>query len=171
MNTGEKFTHKGIEYVTVSEIYKRDGKRYVKAVSNSFWKLAIQYNVEGRMIIANLEGYAIQGELIGEGIQGNPYKLKGQDFYVFDIYDTKKGQYLLPKERRKMTELLGLKHVPVICDEKDLGVGNIAEILQWAEDKSRLNPKIEREGIVFKNVVTQESFKAISNKFLLRGGD
>lgn len=139
--------------------------------NNSFWKVAIQYNVEGRMTIANLEGYAIQGELIGEGIQGNPYGLKGQDFYVFDIYDTTKGQYLPPKERRKMTELLGLKHVPIICDEKDLGIGDIAEIIQWAEDKSRLNQKTEREGIVFKNVITEESFKAISNKFLLKGGN
>lgn len=139
--------------------------------NNSLWKVAIANNVEGRMLVENLEGFAIQGELIGEGIQKNPYGISGQDFYVFDVYDTKKGQYLLPAERRELVSKLGLKHVPVLIAEKDLGTGDIQEILLWAEDKSRLNVKTEREGIVFKNVSTQESFKAISNKFLLKGGE
>ena len=44
----------------------------------------------------------------------------------------------------------------------------IENVLEFAEGKSRLNNKIEREGIVFKNIATQESFKAISNKYLLK---
>lgn len=139
--------------------------------NNSFWKAAIAYGVEKLMLDNNLDGFAIQGELIGEGIQKNPYDIRGQDFYVFDVFNTKTGEYLLPDERRKLVSQLGLKHVPVLLADKDLGTGDIQEILFWAEDKSRLNVKTEREGIVFKNVNGQESFKAISNKFLLKGGD
>lgn len=134
--------------------------------NNSFWKVAVQNNVEGRMITNNLEGYAIQGELIGEGIQGNPYGLKGQDFYVFDIYNVTSGAYLQPEVRRVICERLGLKHVPVVCPVINL-TGNVETLLKWAEGKSYLNDKTEREGIVFKRTDGKESFKAISNKFLL----
>lgn len=139
--------------------------------NNSFWKVAIQYNVENSMFKSGMFGYAIQGEVIGEGIQKNPYGIKGQDFYVFDIYETKSGKYLEPLERRVFCAALGLKHVPVIVEDKDLGVGDVQELLLWAEDKSRLNPKTEREGIVFKCNSGGPTFKAISNKFLLKGGD
>jgi len=40
-----------------------------------------------------------------------------------------------------------------------------------AEGKSVLNSKTEREGLVFKSNVGAFSFKAISNKFLLKHGD
>lgn len=140
--------------------------------NNSFWKVAIAYDVEAKLRANNGVGVAIQGELIGEGIQGNPYNIKGQDFYVYDMYDAIGGEYFPAEARRKSAETLGLKHVPVLCDDKDLGTGDVAEILLWAEDKSRLNSKTEREGIVFK--CTKDpglSFKAISNKFLLKGGE
>jgi alanine-glyoxylate transaminase/serine-glyoxylate transaminase/serine-pyruvate transaminase len=60
---------------------------------------------------------AVQGELIGEGIQGNLYKIKGQIFYVFDIYDIDSCRYLTPTERRDFCELYELLHVPVLVDE------------------------------------------------------
>lgn len=141
--------------------------------NNSFWKVAIQYQVKDRMVLAGLEGHAIQGELVGEGIQKNPYKIKGQDFYVYDIYNVRTGMYLNAEERAKIAKLLGLKHVPVISEtmliNKNVDVQNI---LKLAEGKSVLNNKAEREGIVFKCVEEPEvSFKAISNKFLLKGGE
>jgi len=55
----------------------------------------------------------------------------------------------------------------VLLVDKDLGTGSIDELLLWAEDKSKLNPKQEREGIVFKQVDGGMTFKAISNKYLL----
>ena len=44
--------------------------------TNSYWQIAIKYNIENKMINNNLFGYAIQGELIGEKIQNNPYNIK-----------------------------------------------------------------------------------------------
>lgn len=141
--------------------------------NNSFWKVAIQNNVEGRMVVNNLEGYAVQGELIGEGIQGNPYKIKGQDFYVFDIYDTRKGVYLNAVDRQTITSLLGLKHTPVYQTYWKLSNSDTVDyILSFAEAKSELNSSAEREGIVFKCLEDSSlSFKAISNRFLLKGGN
>jgi RNA ligase (TIGR02306 family) len=144
----------------------------VRENGNKFWRAAISYGVEGKLRAQNRLGIAIQGELIGEGTQGNRYGIKGCDFYAFDIYDTIKGGYLPADARRKLIEALGLKHVPVLDINKDLGKGDVAEILLWAEDKSCLNANTEREGIVFKCTTDPGlSFKAISNKYLLKGGN
>ena len=44
----------------------------------------------------------------------------------------------------------------------------IDELLKYAEGKSYLNVKTEREGIVIRTADNVISFKAISNKFLLK---
>jgi ATP-dependent RNA circularization protein (DNA/RNA ligase family) len=87
---------------------------------------------------------------------------------VFDVYCITTGSYLFPKKRRELIQNLGLHHVPVL-HIKDLGVGSVEEILQWAEGKSVMGDinGPEREGIVFKEVNGGITFKAISNKYLL----
>lgn len=140
--------------------------------NNSFWKAAHMYNVQQKMLDNNLQGYAIQGELIGEGIQGNIYNLKGVDFYVYTIWDAKNAKYLTPKERIDICNLLGMKHVPVLDAGFIIEDLSIQDLLNTAEDKSQLNPKQEREGIVLKcNEQPDVHFKAISNKYLLKQKD
>ena len=141
--------------------------------NNSFWKAARMYNVKEKMLEAKLFGYAIQGELVGEGIQGNIYNIKGVDFYVYDVYDTKRSEYLSSKERIAICADIGLKHVPIIEGHFSITDANTKDqLLESAESKSMLNPKQEREGIVFKNIKdTSKSFKCISNKYLLKQKD
>src|SRR6202012_6184505 len=52
---------------------------------NSFWKVAKTLNIEEKLRRAN-KNIAIQGELIGEGVQGNKYKLKGQTVKFFTAF-------------------------------------------------------------------------------------
>ncbi len=134
---------------------------------NTLWKVAIEDKIELKMRIAGLDNHAIQGELVGPGIQGNIYKLSKPMFFVFDIYDIKKGAYMNPVERQAMIKVLQLNHVPILTNDKDLGIGTVDELLVWAEGKSFLNGKQEREGIVFKQIDGGMTFKAISNKYLL----
>ena len=143
-----------------------------ETVENALWQTARKEQIEEKMRAVPTAGdFAIQGELIGPGIQGNIYNLKEPEFHVFDVYNVSGGFYVTPPDRRKMIEMMGLRHVPVLFVDKDLGVGSIPEILEWAEDKSKLNPKQEREGIVFKDVHGGMAFKSISNKYLLKGGE
>ena len=144
--------------------------------NNSFWATAIRDDIEAKMRAVGPNpgedwDFAIQGELIGPGIQGNIYKLSKPAFYVFDIYDINKGAYMEPTERQAMVKVLRLNHVPVITIGKDLGIGTVDELLVWAEGKSVLNEKQEREGIVFKQMNGGMTFKAISNKYLLNAKD
>lgn len=138
--------------------------------NNSFWQVAIRENLIEK-IRRSGRNLALQGELIGEGIQKNPYGIKGQEFHVFDIYDIDIGDYMTPFERRVFCDTHKIKHVPVIA--KEMVIGEFVQgLLTMAEGKSVLNPKAEREGLVFKcNTFGGPTFKAISNKFLLRNGD
>lgn len=143
--------------------------------SNAFWAAAIKYDIENKMRQIGFDNIAIQGELIGPGIQGNIYNLTSPEFLVFDIYDIRKGEYLSPRLRRDVVAMLQLNHVPVIMSDVMLPSGTaqdiLATILALAEGKSMLNDKQEREGIVFKSVIGGITFKAISNKYLLKNGD
>ena len=135
----------------------------------TFWQIAREYDIEDKMRIAGLNNFAIQGELIGPGIQGNIYKLNKPMFMVFDVYNINAGSYLTPHDRRALIKVLDIPHAPVLLVNKDLGVGSVEEILQWAEAKSVMGDITgpEREGIVFKEVNGGMTFKAISNKYLL----
>jgi ATP-dependent RNA circularization protein (DNA/RNA ligase family) len=121
------------------------------------------------MFHAGLLGYAIQGELIGPGIQNNIYNLTALQYNVFDIYDIKKGEYLLPAERREIVNILGLFHVPVI-EEMLVIDGTVDGLLAFATGNSELYPTL-REGLVFKQVDGGMTFKAVSNEYLLGGGE
>lgn len=135
--------------------------------NNTFWKMAIAYDLENKMKEQNLHGVAIQSELIGEGVQKNYYGIKGHDIRVYDIYDTFTGDYVDSDTRQQTAHDLGLKHVPMIAIDYQIDT-DVDGLLQLAEGKSEINPSVEREGIVFKSMDGKHSFKSISNKFLLK---
>ena len=133
---------------------------------NSFWATARRDAIEEKMrSVDEFWSFAIQGELIGPGIQGNIYKLSQPEFRVFDVYDIQTGTYINPGERRALIERMGLQHVPVLSSFQMLMP--VEQLLTLAEGKSALNEKQEREGIVFKEVSGGMSLKAISNVYLL----
>jgi RNA ligase (TIGR02306 family) len=137
-----------------------------ETADNTFWQVARQEQIEQKMRDHGWGNWAVQGELIGPGIQGNIYKLSKPEFRVFDVYNIQAGEYIQPVHRRALIDRMGLLHAPVLLIDKDLGVGSVDELLLWAEGESKLG-KTEREGIVFKEAKGGMSFKAISNKYLL----
>ena len=66
---------------------------YYESPTNSMWKFARQNFIEEKLgnIGRNL---ALQGEIIGEGIQKNRYKIKGQTVKFFRVFDIDKYEYL-----------------------------------------------------------------------------
>lgn len=134
--------------------------------TNIYWRMAEKYDIKKWMHDLNLFGIAIQGEVIGGGIQGNVYKIKGNEFHVFDMYNRKDGDYINPEKRRELCLSMNLQHVPVIDTQFKLK-HDIDEVIKFAEGSSVLYDT-EREGIVFKsNEDSFVSFKVISNKYLL----
>jgi len=133
--------------------------------NNAFWKAAIKYDVEAKMKRAEMKGIAIQGELIGEGINGNQYKV-GLEFYVFDMYDVNSKIYAPSYNRQQIAKALGLNHVPVLGTYVLTEYDTVQDILEEAEGTSQLNQS-SREGIVWKCIEDPSvSWKAVSNRWL-----
>ena len=141
---------------------------------NTFWQVARRDGIEAKMRASPPGGdFAIQGELIGPGIQGNIYKLSKPEFRVFDVYSISGGYYLTPSNRREFINVMGLLHVPVFKSDFMLTTETVVDLLQMAEGKSVMGTITgpEREGIVFKQVNGGMTFKAISNRYLLKSAD
>ena len=140
---------------------------------NTFWQVARAYNLETRLP----EGFAIQGELVGPGIQQNRYKLGTHQLWFFNAFDIEKQQYLDMAQMMQFFDRLNLPMVPFIGEDIFELRHTPEKFLAEAEGPSFLNPEIEREGIVIRPCVEQTaviggtlkrfSFKAISIKFLL----
>ena len=139
--------------------------------NNSFWATAIRDGIEDKLRTAGFNDIAIQGELIGPGIQDNIYKLSKLEFRVFDVYSIKGGEYLTPTNRRAIVDTLGLLHVPVLATEASLadGITDMSALLKYADGKSVMGDITGplREGVVFKQVDGGMTFKVISNSYLL----
>lgn len=135
---------------------------------NAFVKTA---NSSGAIeLIKAHPNFALQGELMGPGVQGNHEGFSELRYYVFDIFDIKEGKYLLPQERFDfiVDELGDMHHVPIIEYKslRQLGITNIDELIAYADGPS-INHK-NREGLVFKAMDSDFTFKIISNKYLLK---
>lgn len=115
------------------------------------------------------DGIALQGEVMGPGIQGNREGFKAHRFFVFDIFDIYEHEYLPPYARRNYCARTEIEHVPVLGEDW-AAPHSVEEGLALAEGPS-ITHKI-REGLVWKcNDDPGFSFKTISNQFLLKGGN
>ena len=139
---------------------------------NSLWATAYRNEIDVKLI-QSLSNLAIQGELVGNGIQGNMYKMRDQEFYVYDIYDIDAGRYFTPAERVAYCKVWDIKHVPVFKSDFMLTTETVTDLLQMAEGKSVMGTIAgpEREGLVYKCNERQVSFKTVSNRFLLKSGE
>ena len=137
-------------------------------LDNTWWKLAKKHDVIAK-IKSTGRNLAVQGEIYGSGINGNLYQLDDQRLAVFDIYDIDNQCYLLPEQRWKLVEQLGLPHVPLV-GFGDL-VGTVSDLLEEADGMSMINPKCIREGYVYKAMdCAAISFKVIGNSYLIKKG-
>jgi len=141
---------------------------------NTFWGVARQYNIEQILRehceYTGFQTFALQGEVIGEGIQGNPYNIKGHQFHIFNLFYSDLDYYANIDELIDFSKKYNLKVVPLLYKDINLPENGM-ECLKLAEGKSVLNSNTEREGVVIRYFDRSVSFKAISNKFLLKKDD
>ena len=132
---------------------------------NTFWKVAREMGIKEKLLSTG-RNICLQGELIGEGIQKNRYKIKGHTVRFYNAFDIDKQERVGLPEFLQIIKSLGFETVPISGIEFMLP-DTVEELLKQAEGKSVLNPNAEREGVVIRSMDTTISFKAISNKFLL----
>lgn len=144
----------------------RDQQTYYE--SNIYWELADKYNVEKILTdFATEYGYnrvVLQGEGVGN-VQGNPYKLQENDLYAFNLVIEGERQSTLYLE--KFCKKYGLKTVPIIDIAYKLPK-TMEEIKLEADGFSELNPRVKREGFVYRSQDGRQSFKNVSREYLLK---
>jgi len=119
----------------------------------------------------------VQGELVGPGIQGNKYRLKETDIFLFNIFNIDEQRYLNFDEMVDVSMEMGLKTVPIL-GKVDFKFSSVDDIVEFAKGKSMINPEIMREGIVVRPLQekTDEelgrfSFKVVNADFLIKFGE
>lgn len=115
------------------------------------------------------EYVTIQAETYGAGVQKRDYGLTGHDMAIFNIiFGYKDGsQYRLnPMEGQEYAARYNLPFVPVISARQTLPQ-TPEEVLEMADGKSVIDGGM-REGIVFRSTDGTQSFKAVSNDFLIK---
>ena len=123
---------------------------------NSYWKTAIKLDIEKKMRqyaeeMSIGDSFAIQGEMVGEGIQKNIYKLKGQTVCFYNAFNIDTQEYIHYDAFIEMIKLMGLQTVPILNDNYTLPE-NAIDLLLEADVTTTVfgnNPKQLIEGFVY----------------------
>lgn len=109
------------------------------------------------------KSFAIQGELVGPGIQKNIYNLKDLDFYMFGGYFASGDKFDF-NDVCNYSRMLGLKHVPFIRTDYIKNFADVDALIKDADGKSKIY-NTKREGIVWRTVDGSIHFKAKSRDY------
>lgn len=149
--------------------FETEGNTYWKAVRATNIEQALKDYYEGHQI-----RLVIQGEVVGEGIQKNTLKIKGQDIFIFNVFDITNHRYLEWIELMAFCRNNEIVAVPMLASSFKLG-HTVDELIEMATMRSQLNKDAWAEGIVIRPVeeirdedIGRLSFKAINPKFLLK---
>lgn len=141
-----------------------------ESTSNKYKDILVKNKLQDKLNLLN-RNISLQGELIGNGIAKNPYKLHNKDLYLFRIFDVNNGEFLNQEEFYKISLELGLKVVPQLEVMKLRGL-SVEKLVDMTFRKSKLNENTNIEGLVFvsKNKINGQriSFKVINPEYLLK---
>jgi len=162
-------TKKGYEFIVCSRnVRQKDRDQSCYHESNIYWELADEFYIKDVLTeFAKENGHnrvVLQGEGIGN-VQGNPYKLEDNRLYIFNL--------IVDGVRFNTTDMAdfcinnGLNYVPIIDTSYTLPK-TMEEMKLEADGNSIINPKVKREGFVYRSLDGQKSFKNVSREFLLK---
>lgn len=162
------------EFFAASRNFKR------KDGDNVYWEVARKYGLPQKYA-DNQHGirrYIFQGEICGPGIQKNQLDFAEHKLLIFNVFDLETKCYLDYDDLEYVCTTHGLDCVDLVEQGDRFVYETIPQLLELAEGKYP-NTKNEREGIVIRShshafsgmYGEMNSFKVISNRFLLKGGD
>ena len=144
--------------------------------SSMFWRLAREHRL--REALATLGGdFALQGEVHGEGVQGNHLGVKGVTFAAFNLFDIAPHAYA---NHKVLTEFCQATGVPMV---RQIWRGEfrftLPELVELAGTQNYV-PDRPAEGIVIRPVEEARSLvlesgrlsaKVISERYALKHGE
>lgn len=105
-SSGTYFIHNGEFGVCSRRIHLKDTE------GNGFWNIARKYDIENKLKTTfATTSVAIQGEVVGPGVQKNPLGIKELDFKLFNIFDIVQRTYL---DYAKIVEFCNSNNIPMV---------------------------------------------------------
>ena len=143
--------------------------------SNIYIEMAEKYNIKKVLqeFLNDHDGLdfvTIQGETYGAGVQNRTYSIEGHDFMAFNlIFGYKNGEVerFNPITMTKILSNYDIPCVPVVHECYVLPT-TCEELLDYAASEESKVDGGMREGIVLRTNDGKQSFKAVSNEFLLK---
>ena len=156
-------------YVCSRNVRQQDEKQECYHDHNIYWDLAFKYNIEQHLKdflnqFPQLKWVCIQGEGVGS-VQGNPLNLTEDDLYVFNFKESQTGRWSSMAGAGQVREW-GMKWVPILGEVQM--PDTMEELKVLATGKSKVNPEVMREGIVYRSLDGSDSFKNVSREYLLK---
>jgi RNA ligase (TIGR02306 family) len=116
--------------------------------NNVYWKVAKRYNLQEKL--PRMGEYAIQMEIVGPGIQGNPMGLRGCEARVFDVINLTENRYFNWLDLDKFCIDLEITPVSLICYGMPFMM-NHDQLQAFVESKVYENGT-PVEGVVFRTI-------------------
>jgi RNA ligase (TIGR02306 family) len=138
--------------------FQKTGKFYQGAENSDLFIKAANIYVDTGMSVA------LQGELVGAGIQGNFEKFDKYQVFVYNIFNVDTGEFLPYNQFKELADKYDIQIVPEVYPAQKILQNSVSNIVKMADGKGLLASY--REGVVFKQVNGNKQFKAISNKYL-----
>lgn len=134
-----------------------------------YWEMADFYNIKSVLEdIAkkySLHTVVLQGEILGEGIQQNKYKIVGHIFRAFNLEYN--GDQIPYTDMDAELARHSIASVPLLQNEFCLP-DTMGDMVKMSVGTSALLNRQTREGIVVRDVQRRISFKVINPEFLLK---
>ena len=143
--------------------------------TNVYIEMAEKYNIKELLNEflndhKDLDFVTLQGETYGAGVQKRDYSIEGHDFMAFNlIFGYKNGEVerFNPITMTHILDNYDIPCVPVVSESYFLP-DTCEELLDYAaSEPSKLDGGM-REGIVLRTRDGKQSFKAVSNEFLIK---
>ena len=143
--------------------------------NNGYWKISKKYDIENKLKLAYPnKNIGLQGEIFGEGVQGNLLGISGIDIALFNIYDIDNKKYANFGDLISFSEYYKVPMVDII-EKGDNFNKTLKELQEMSNNLKYKNGNIA-EGIVvrpkieeYSNVLRGRlSFKVRSELFKLK---
>jgi RNA ligase (TIGR02306 family) len=154
---------------------KAEGKEAWVPRLDRWWEISDRLGLKEKLIEKG--NYAVQGEIVGPGLQKNRLDLKELRFFAFNVYDIDRKCYLDFVKFKIFCRQLQIDTVPL---EQEFILNEAYTIERLLEDaEGKYSSGFQREGIVIRPKEERRSevlqgrmsFKVINNKFLLKTGE
>lgn len=139
---------------------------------NTMFKVARELKLEEKLRTLGTN-MSLQGEIYGEGIQGNKLKIKGQKIMFFNAYNIDRKEYLHPEYFLELMKAMDLEVATVL--DRDFKLVSDIDLLRAKANHNYPNAGLA-EGIVIRSNAPIKggqrlSFKVINQQYLLKNDD